>query len=31
MREDKPLRQIYYRIAQGYSGMRDKPTIELAE
>jgi dolichol-phosphate mannosyltransferase len=30
-RDGKPLRHVYYRIAQGYSGTRDKSTIELAE
>jgi dolichol-phosphate mannosyltransferase len=30
-RDGKPLRHVYYRVAQGYSGARDKSTIELAE
>ncbi|WP_244859526.1 glycosyltransferase family 39 protein [Nitrosospira sp. NRS527] len=31
IRDGKPLRRVYYRVAQGYSGTGNKSTTELAE
>ncbi|MEO8992081.1 MAG: glycosyltransferase family 39 protein, partial [Nitrosospira sp.] len=31
IRDGKPLRRVYYRVAQGYSGASNKSAVELAE